>query len=167
MQALLKLWQAAEQHTCLQICRIENIVGKGRDAAMRVKWFYRPEETCSGRRVRLPSRCNQSPCSCGFKSAVCDSQAFHSENEVMASDHVETHLQPAASIVSKCRIHTLEQYMVSSGCSTLPIVSMVLQRMSGILSMLSALQELEKKTSKDLYSRFTYLVNIYNLFMHC
>lgn len=86
------------------ICRIENIVGKGRDVAMRVKWFYRPEETCSGRR------------------------AFHSTHEVMASDHVETHLQPAASIVSKCRIHTLEQYM-----------------------------ELEKKTSKDLYSRFTYL----------
>ncbi len=30
----------------------------------------------------------------------------------MASDHVEIHLQPAASIVSKCKIHTLEQYMV-------------------------------------------------------
>ena len=27
-------------------------------------------------------------------------------------------------------------------------------------SMLSALQELEKKTSKDLYSRFTYLVSL-------
>lgn len=39
-------------------------------------------------------------------------KAFHSTHEVMASDHVETHLQPAASIVSKCRIHTLEQYMV-------------------------------------------------------
>jgi hypothetical protein len=33
--------------------------------------------------------------------------------EVMASDHVEIHLQPAASIVSKCKIHTLEQYMVN------------------------------------------------------
>lgn len=40
----------------LQICRIDNIVGKGRDAAMRVKWFYRPEETCSGRRVCSASR---------------------------------------------------------------------------------------------------------------
>ncbi len=40
-------------------------------------------------------------------------QAFHSAQEVMASDHVEIHLQPAASIVSKCKIHTLEQYMVN------------------------------------------------------
>ena len=39
-------------------------------------------------------------------------QAFHSAQEVMASDHVEIHLQPAGSIVSKCKIHTLEQYMV-------------------------------------------------------
>lgn len=86
------------------ICKIENIVVKGKDAAMRVKWFYRPEETCSGRR------------------------AFHSLQEVMASDHVELLLQPAASIVSKCKIHSLEQYM-----------------------------ELQHKTSKDFYSRFTYL----------
>ena len=40
-----------------------------------------------------------------------DLQAFHSAQEVMASDHVEIHLQPAGSIVSKCKIHTLEQYM--------------------------------------------------------
>ena len=40
-------------------------------------------------------------------------QAFHGRQEVMASDHVETHLQPIASIMSKCNIHTLEQYMVS------------------------------------------------------
>lgn len=39
-------------------------------------------------------------------------QAFHSAHEVMASDHVEALLQPPASIVSKCRIHTLEEYMV-------------------------------------------------------
>lgn len=61
-------------------------------------------------------RCSHPSCSCfscGSKYAVYDSQAFHSKHEVMASDHVETHLQPAASIVSKCRIHTLEQYMVS------------------------------------------------------
>ena len=59
--------------------------------------------------------------------AVCDSQAFHSEHEVMASDHVETHLQPAASIVSKCRIHTLEQYMVSSVAQHPSVSFMVLQ----------------------------------------
>lgn len=41
-------------------------------------------------------------------------QAFHSAQEVMASDHVESLLQPPGSIVSKCRIHTLEEYMVSS-----------------------------------------------------
>ncbi|KAA6426546.1 MAG: DNA binding [Trebouxia sp. A1-2] len=86
------------------ICKIEKVVVKGKDAAMQVKWFYRPEETCSGRR------------------------AFHSAQEVMASDHVEIHLQPAASIVSKCKIHTLEHYM-----------------------------ELQNKTPKDFYSRFTYL----------
>jgi len=35
----------------VQICKIEKVVVKGKDAAMQVKWFYRPEETCSGRRV--------------------------------------------------------------------------------------------------------------------
>ena len=107
----------------LQICKIENIVGKGRDAAMRVKWYYRPEETCSGRRVCPQSTFNHFICkssNCGFNSAVNDFQAFHGANEVMASDHVETHLQPAASIVSKCKIHTLEQYMVSPAAQQYP-----------------------------------------------
>ena len=146
----------------LQICRIENIVGKGKDAAMRVKWYYRPEETCSGRRVNTVFKCSHSRCSCfscGSKYVVCDAQAFHSEHEVMASDHVETHLQPAASIVSKCRIHTLEQYMVSLSPITLyDVLGATRIVAAGSVSMLSALQELEKKTSKDLYSRFTYLV---------
>ena len=35
----------------VQICKIEQIVAKGKDVGMRVKWYYRPEETCSGRRV--------------------------------------------------------------------------------------------------------------------
>ena len=48
----------------------------------------------------------------GSYSALFALKAFHSTHEVMASDHIETHLQPAASIVSKCSIHTLEQYMV-------------------------------------------------------
>lgn len=38
-------------HPSMQICRIEQIVAKGKDVRMRVKWYYRPEETCSGRRV--------------------------------------------------------------------------------------------------------------------
>ena len=50
---------------------------------------------------------------CLLADHILPLQAFHSAQEVMASDHVEIHLQPAASIVSKCKIHTLEQYMVS------------------------------------------------------
>lgn len=103
----------------LQICRIENIVGKNKDTAMRVKWFYRPEETCSGRRVcssRHSIKSTPHWLSFGVHGGLLELQAFHGCQEVMASDHIETHLQPIASIVSKCNIFTLEQYMVSYIC---------------------------------------------------
>lgn len=99
----------------VQICKIENIVVKGKDAAMRVKWFYRPEETCSGRRVGISVFKIPYVICCSTLFSHCYQakvQAFHSLQEVMASDHVELLLQPAASIVSKCKIHSLEQYMV-------------------------------------------------------
>lgn len=50
-------------------------------------------------------------------SRLDSAQAFHSAQEVMASDHVESLLQPPASIVSKCSIHTLEEYMVGLALS--------------------------------------------------
>ena len=107
----------------LQICKIEQIVPKGKDVGMRVKWYYRPEETCSGRRVCTEPSLSMAPANhlqsdrqllleTFNDSGVDSAQAFHSAQEVMASDHVESLLQPPASIVSKCSIHTLEEYMV-------------------------------------------------------
>ncbi|GMH40234.1 hypothetical protein BSKO_08138 [Bryopsis sp. KO-2023] len=68
------------------IGRIRSITAKGGadNVKIQIAWFYRPEETKSGR------------------------QAFHGEKEVFQSDHLDWCHKNA--IIGKCRVLTLEGY---------------------------------------------------------
>lgn len=68
------------------IGRIRNVTSKSSSDNVRVQiaWFYRPEETKSGR------------------------QAFHGEKEVFQSDHLDWCHKNA--VIGKCRVFTLEGY---------------------------------------------------------
>uniref|UniRef100_A0A0D6R1C7 BAH domain-containing protein n=1 Tax=Araucaria cunninghamii TaxID=56994 RepID=A0A0D6R1C7_ARACU len=67
------------------IARVEKIESNGRShVRIRVRWYYRPEESIGGRRQ------------------------FHSSKEVFLSDHFDE--QSADTIESKCTVHSFKNY---------------------------------------------------------
>ncbi|KAL3689735.1 hypothetical protein R1sor_016044 [Riccia sorocarpa] len=86
------LIQAPRRDELPYVALIENIEkveggaggGNKEKVAVKVRWFYRPEETISKR------------------------QPFHGEQEIYLSDHCDT--QDAECIQDKCRVHTFKDY---------------------------------------------------------
>ncbi|XP_011037166.1 PREDICTED: bromo adjacent homology domain-containing 1 protein-like isoform X3 [Populus euphratica] len=68
------------------VAKIERIEsdGRGPNVRVRVRWYYRPEESIGGRRQ------------------------FHGSKEVFLSDHYDT--QSADTIEGKCMVHSFKNY---------------------------------------------------------
>lgn len=68
------------------VARVEAIEtdARGSNAKVRVRWYYRPEESIGGRRQ------------------------FHGAKEVFLSDHFD--LQSADTIEGKCKVHSFNSY---------------------------------------------------------
>lgn len=68
------------------VAKVESIEanGRGGNVQVRVRWYYRPEESLGGRRQ------------------------FHSAKEVFLSDHYD--VQSADTIEDKCIVHTFKSY---------------------------------------------------------
>ncbi|KAF8405298.1 hypothetical protein HHK36_010200 [Tetracentron sinense] len=67
------------------VAKVENIESDGKGTVkVRVRWYYRPEESIGGRRQ------------------------FHGAKEVFLSDHYD--LQSADTIEGKCTVHTFKSY---------------------------------------------------------
>ncbi|MFS8035149.1 putative chromatin regulator PHD family [Helianthus anomalus] len=77
----------AESDTLPYVARVERIVADdgNNEMMVRVRWYYRPEDTEEGRRV------------------------FHGEKEIFLSNDYD--MQSTQTILGKCVVHTLQQYM--------------------------------------------------------
>ncbi|MFS7999400.1 putative chromatin regulator PHD family [Helianthus anomalus] len=81
------LMRPAESDTPPYIARVEGLVADdgNNEMMVRVRWYYRPEDTEVGRRV------------------------FHGEKEIFLSNDYD--MQSTRTIQGKCVVHTLQQYM--------------------------------------------------------
>ncbi|XP_058110627.1 chromatin remodeling protein EBS-like isoform X2 [Magnolia sinica] len=80
------LMRASDPSKPPYVAKIEKIEsnGRGSNVQVRVRWYYRPEESIGGRRQ------------------------FHGAKEVFLSDHYDT--QSADTIEGKCIVHTFKSY---------------------------------------------------------
>ncbi|XP_068648194.1 chromatin remodeling protein EBS-like isoform X2 [Aristolochia californica] len=80
------LMRAADSSKPPYVAKIEKIEsnGRGGNVQVRVRWYYRPEESIGGRRQ------------------------FHGAKEVFLSDHYD--VQSADTIEGKCTVHTFKSY---------------------------------------------------------
>ncbi|XP_010437008.1 PREDICTED: chromatin remodeling protein SHL-like [Camelina sativa] len=80
------LMRSSEAGKASYVARVEAIEtdARGSNAKVRVRWYYRPEESIGGRRQ------------------------FHGAKEVFLSDHLD--FQSADTIEGKCKVHTFSSY---------------------------------------------------------
>ncbi|KAG9459242.1 hypothetical protein H6P81_003750 [Aristolochia fimbriata] len=80
------LMRPADSSKAPYVAKIEKIEanGRGGNVQVRVRWYYRPEESLGGRRQ------------------------FHGAKEVFLSDHFD--VQSADTIEGKCTVHTFKSY---------------------------------------------------------
>ncbi|KAL1190261.1 Chromatin remodeling protein SHL [Cardamine amara subsp. amara] len=81
------LMRSSEPGKPSYVARVEAIDtdARGSNAKVRVRWYYRPEESMGGRRQ------------------------FHGAKEVFLSDHLD--LQSADTIEGKCKVHSFNSYI--------------------------------------------------------
>ncbi|KFK30493.1 hypothetical protein AALP_AA7G268700 [Arabis alpina] len=78
------LMRSSESGKPSYVAKVESIDARGSNAKIRVRWYYRPEESMGGRRQ------------------------FHGAKEVFLSDHYD--LQSADTIEGKCKVHSFSSY---------------------------------------------------------
>ncbi|KAJ6906199.1 chromatin remodeling protein SHL-like [Populus alba x Populus x berolinensis] len=80
------LLRPSDPSTPSYVAKIERIEsdGRGANARVHVRWYYRPEESIGGRRQ------------------------FHGSKEVFLSDHYD--IQSADTIEGKCTVHSFKSY---------------------------------------------------------